>query len=403
MSEIQNKLPPQEAQAVGHNNTIFAQLTTFLPRSVLEKQVRAFGGDFRVRSFPCWSQLCCMLYAQIVGSESLRDLETSFNAHRSCHYHLGVSEVHRSTLADANENRAWQMYVQMFYAMVQKFKGLERSNPIRISNKLATWDSTTIELCLSVFDWAKFRQAKGALKLHVHYDHGYSIPTAFVVTDGKTHDVTVARRYRIERNSILLIDRAYTDFAFLHSVHQAGAFFVTRLKSNGRYKVIERRQANRKLGITSDHIIRMTGPLTKTKYPGALRRIRYVNPEDGKVYVFLRNNFRWAARTIARLYKCRWEVELFFKWIKQHLKIKTFLGTSFNAVMTQICIAMIAFVLFALIRRRSRCSLSNLEIQRTIRGTLFHRMDLAEVIHGSPARQPAISSNCQLMLNLNPN
>jgi len=388
---------------MAHRNTIFAQLTTFLPRSSFDKQVRSFRGDARVRRFPCWSQLCSMLYAQIAGSDSLRDLETSFNAHRSSHYHLGVSEIHRSTLADANEKRAWQIYMQLFHTMVNRFRALKRTNPIRISNKLCTWDSTTIQLCLSVFDWARFRQTKGAIKLHVHYDHGYSIPTAFVVTDGKTHDVTVARRYPIEKNSILLIDRAYTDFSFLHSIHQAGAFFVTRSKSNAKYEVIERRQANRKLGITSDHIIRMIGPLTRQKYPGPLRRIRYVNPEDGKVYVFLTNNFRWAARTIARLYKCRWEVELFFKWIKQHLKIKTFLGTSFNAVMTQICIAMIAFLLLALIKHRAKCSLSNLDIQRRVRAALFHRMDLDHLIHGPPDQQPLAYARGQLLLNLSLN
>jgi len=224
--------------------------------------------------------------------------------------------------------------------------------------------------------------------------------TVFVVTDGKTHDLTVARRYPVERNSVLLIDRAYTDFAFFHSVHQGGAFFVTRLKSEIRYTVVERRQANRKRGITSDETIRMTGRDTRKKYPGCLRRIGYVNPEDGKRYVFLTNNFKWAASTIARLYKCRWQVELFFKWIKQHLKIKTFLGTSLNAVMTQICIAMIAFLLIALIKHRSQSSLSMLQIQRKVKSTLFHRLDLNTVIHGPPTQPSALCEN-QLLLNLN--
>jgi hypothetical protein len=385
---------------MGHRNTVFAQLTTFLPRSCFEKHVRCFGGDVRVRRFPCWAQLCSMLHAQITGSDSLRDLETSFNAHRSCHYHLGLSEVHRSTVADANEKRSWQIYMQLFYALLDKFKGVKRSRPARIANKICTWDSTMIELCLSVFDWARFRQTKGAIKLHVNYDHGHSIPTVFVVTDGKTHDLTVARRYPVERNSVLLFDRAYTDFAFLHSVHHQGAFFVTRLKSRIRYTVLDRRRVNRKGGITSDQTIRLTGRETRKKYPGPLRRIRYVNPKDGKRYVFLTNNFQWAARTIARLYKCRWQVELFFKWIKQHLKVKTFLGTSLNAVMTQICIAMIAFLLIALIKHRSQSSLSMLEIQRKVKSTLFHRLDLNTVIHGPPTQPSALCEN-QLLLNLN--
>ena len=257
-----------------------------------------------------------------------------------------------------------------------------------------------IELCLSVFDWAQFRQTKGAIKLHVKYDHGHSIPTVFVVTDGKTHDLTVARRYPVEKNSVLLMDRAYTDFTFLHGVNQQGAFFVTRLKSNIRYRVVERRRANRKQGITSDQIIRLTGRKTRDTYPDTLRRIRYVNPKDGKVYVFLTNHFTWAASTIARLYKCRWQVELFFKWIKQHLKVKTFLGTSLNAVMTQICIAMIVFVLVALIKHRSRCSLSMLHVQRKIKSCLFHRLDLDTVIHGPPT-QPSSCNENQLLLNLN--
>jgi hypothetical protein len=341
-----------------------------------------------------------MLHAQITGSESLRDLETSFNAHRSCHYHLGLSEVHRSTLADANEKRAWQIYLQLFYALLHKFKKVKRSRLVRIANRIYTWDSTTIDLCLSVFDWARFRQTKGAIKLHVKYDHGHSIPTLFVVTDGKTHDLTVARRYPVEKNSVLLMDRAYTDFAFLHGVDEARAFFVTRLKSRIRYTVLARREVKGKRGITSDQTIRLTGEQTREKYPGPLRRIRYVNPKDGKKYVFLTNNFRWAASTIARLYKDRWQVELFFKWIKQHLKIKTFLGTSLNAVMTQICIAMIAFLLMALLKHRSQGSLSMLEIQRKIKSTLFHRLDLSTVIDGPPT-EPASLYKTQLLLNLN--
>jgi hypothetical protein len=385
---------------MAHRNTVFAQLTTFLPRSFFEKQVGSLGGDVRVRRFPCWAQLCSMLHAQITGSESLRDLETSFNAHRSCHYHLGLSEVHRSTLADANEKRSWQIYMQLFYALLAKFKEVKRSRLVRIANKIYTWDSTTIDLCLSVFDWARFRQTKGAIKLHVKYDHGHSIPTLFVVTDGKTHDLTVARRYPVERNSVLLFDRAYTDFSFFHRVGEAGAFFVTRLKSKIRYTVLERREVRGKRGITSDETIRLTGGDTRKRYPGPLRRIGYVNPEDGKRYVFLSNNFHWAATTIARLYKCRWQVELFFKWIKQHLKVKTFLGTSLNAVMTQICIAMIAFLLMALLKHRSQGSLSMLEIQRKIKSTLFHRLDLSTVIDGPPT-EPASLYKTQLLLNLN--
>jgi putative transposase len=341
-----------------------------------------------------------MLYGQVTGSESLRDLETGFNAHRFSHYHMGVSEVHRSTLADANEKRPWQIYMQLFHALLGKFKGVKPSRPARIANKICTWDSTMIELCLSVFDWARFRRTKGAIKLHVKYDHGHSIPTVFVVTDGKTHDLTVARRYPVEKNSVLVMDRAYTDFAFLNRVDQQGAFFVTRLKSRIRYTVLERRRVNRKQGITSDQTIRMTGRKTRQTYPGPLRRIRYVNPRDGKVYVFLTNNFTWAASTIARLYKCRWQVELFFKWIKQHLKVKTFLGTSLNAVMTQICIAMIVFVLVALIKHRSQSSLSMLQVQRKIKSSLFHRLDLSTVIHGPPA-EPASACENQLLLNLN--
>ena len=385
---------------MAHRNTVFAQLTTFLPRAFFEEQVRSFGGDVGVRRFPCWAQLGSMLHAQITGSDSLRDLETSFNAHRSCHYHLGLSEVHRSTLADANENRPWQIYMQLFYRLLHQFKEVKRSRRVRIANNIYTWDSTTIDLCLSVFDWARFRQTKGAIKLHVKYDHGHSIPTLFVVTDGKTHDLTVARRYPVEKTSVLLMDRAYSDFAFLHGVEEAGAFFVTRLKSRIRYTVLERRDVRGKRGITSDQTIRLTAEHTREKYASPLRRIGYVNPQDGKKYVFLTNNFRWAASTVARLYRHRWQVELFFKWIKQHLKIKTFLGTSLNAVMTQICIAMIAFLLIALIKHRSQCSLSMLEIQRKIRSTLFHRLDLSTAIHGPPTALPSVWDN-QLVLNLN--
>lgn len=385
---------------MAHRNTVFAQLTTFLPKSFFQTVVGVLKGDFRVRRFPCWNQLCCLLYGQVTGSESLRDLETGFNAHRSSHYHMGVSDVHRSTLADANERRPWQIYMQLFYALLGKFKGLKRSRVVRVANRIYTWDSTTIDLCLSTFDWARFRQTKGAIKLHVKYDHGHSIPTVFVVSDGKTHDLTVARRYRVEKNSVLLMDRAYTDSAFLQGVNEQGAFFVTRLKSKIRYRVLQRRRANRKHGVTSDQIIRLTGRKTRDTYPDTLRRIRYVNPKDGKVYLFLTNHFTWAATTIARLYQCRWQVELFFKWIKQHLKVKTFLGTSLNAVMTQICIAMIVFVLVALIKHRSQSSLSMLQVHRRIKSSLFHRLDLETVIHGPP-KEPTCACQNQLLLNLN--
>lgn len=385
---------------MAHRNTVFAQLTTFLPKSFFQTVVGVLKGDFRVRRFPCWNQLCCLLYGQVTGSESLRDLETGFNAHRSSHYHMGVSDVHRSTLADANERRPWQIYMQLFYALLGKFKGLKRSRVVRVANKIYTWDSTTIDLCLSTFDWARFRQTKGAIKLHVKYDHGHSIPTVFVVSDGKTHDLTVARRYRVEKNSVLLMDRAYTDSAFLQGVNEQGAFFVTRLKSKIRYRVLQRRRANRKHGVMSDQIIRLTGRKTRDTYPDTLRRIRYVNPKDGKVYLFLTNHFTWAATTIARLYQCRWQVELFFKWIKQHLKVKTFLGTSLNAVMTQICIAMIVFVLVALIKHRSQSSLSMLQVHRRIKSSLFHRLDLETVIHGPP-KEPTCACQNQLLLNLN--
>ena len=365
---------------MAHRNTVFAQLTTFLPRSFFDRVVRLFNGDVRVRRFPCWAQLCSMLHAQIRGNESLRDLETSFNAHRSCHYHLGLSEVHRSTLADANEKRSWQIYMQLFYRLLGKFKGVKRSRPARIANKLYTWDSTMIELCLSIFDWARFRQTKGAIKLHVNYDHGHAIPTVFVVSDGKTHDLTVARRYPVEKNSVLLLDRAYTDFAFLHGVDQEGAFFVTRLKSKIRYRVLERRRGNRKQGITSDQTIRLTGRETRKKYPGALRRIRYVNPEDGKKYVFLTNNFQWAASTTARLYKCRWQVELFFKWIKQHLKIKSSWGTSQNAVKIQVYSAIIAYCLVALVQIKLKVDRSTYEILQILSISLLDKTPLDELL-----------------------
>jgi putative transposase len=291
--------------------------------------------------------------------------------------------ISRSSLARTNEKQPWTLYEALFFKLLSRCQQHAPGHGFRFKNKLFSLDASTIDVCLSMFPWARFRQAKGAIKLHVGLDHAGMLPTFVSITDGKTHDVTAGRALSLPSGSIVAFDRGYTDYAWYSQLNDRGVFFVTRQKRNARYRVIERRKIKTGQNLTCDQTIELTSAKGKT-CPIPLRRVGYRDPETGKKYVFLTNNFKLAAVTIAAIYKSRWQIELFFKWIKQNLKIKTFLGTSKNAVMTQIWIAMCVYLLLAYLKFVSRSGRSLQQILRLLQLNLFDRRSLLELIDDSP-------------------
>ena len=365
-----------------HYNTIMNQLQTFFPRHQFENLVNRYSGNRYVKNFSCWNQFTVMLYAQSSGKDSLRDIQDSFLAQESKMYHLGLNKVRRSTLADANQTRSYAIYEDLFYQMVERCKSITPRHKFKFKNPMFVFDATVIDLCFSAFPWAKFRAAKGAIKLHCQLDHSGNIPTFMVATDGKQHEITVARSFfDISADSIYCVDKGYIDFAWLHSIETAKAFFVTRAKDNMKYTVVGQHSLPQKNAVISDEIIALTGFYQKQKYPKELRLINYYDKETDKLLVFLTNNFKLAAFTIAQIYKARWQIESFFKWIKQNLKIKTFLGTSKNAVLTQIWIAMCYYLLLAYIKYQSKYKYSLFYLHKVIKEMLMEHCHLIDLLN----------------------
>lgn len=317
----------------------------------------------------------------------MRDIATGLSAHASRWYHLGLTGIHKSTLSDANSKRGYQIFEELFYHLLSKCKDMTPKHRFRFKNPLYTIDATTIDLCLSMFPWAKFRTTKGAIKMHCLYDHSGALPTFLTITDGKHHDVRVVKEqsFPMLPDSIVSIDKAYVDFKWLKSLQDQGIWFVTRAKRNIDCVVVGQHETKGK-GILSDDRIAMQGPLTKTHYPEELRLIMYHDEERNKTLVFLTNNFKLAATTIAQIYKSRWQIELFFKWIKQNLKIKSFMDTSKNAVLTQVWVAMCYYLLLSYIKHQTKYSNSLLHLSRVIRETLFERKALIDILSLSPER-----------------
>ncbi|MGE4489714.1 MAG: IS4 family transposase [Kiritimatiellales bacterium] len=322
---------------MSYKPTVFNQLFNFIPRHAFEKAARRHDADRYAKTFKAWQQFLLLLYAQATGKQSLRELVSGLQLHSPRLYHLGLNPVPRSTVSDGMERRADRIFEELFDDMVQKTGRLAPKHKFRFKHPLYSIDSTTIDLCLSVFDWAKFRKQKGAVKLHCQLDHSGHIPNFVHISDGKTHDVTAAREFfEITPDSIYCFDKGYIDFRWLHSIHKTGAFFVTRAKTNMDYRITGQHSEGAFNGVLEDLIIKLRSPVAARKYPGSMRMVVYEDAGIGKIYRFITNNFRLAASTIAAIYKQRWQIELFFKWIKQNLKIKTFLGTSRNAVMAQV-------------------------------------------------------------------
>lgn len=344
-----------------------------------------------------WSQFLALSLAQFAGRSSLRDIVSNLSAQAAKLYPLGSARVTRSSLARVNESQPYTLYEVLFHKLLARCQGLTPRHGFRFKNKLYSLDASTLDLCLSLFPWAKFRSTKGAVKLHVGLDHDGLLPSFVTVTDGKTPDITIGRTLDLPAESIVVMDRAYTDYSWFNLLNDKGIFFVIRQKRNATYRVIERRDVHKAKGLTCDQNILITGSKASA-CPIPLRRIGYRDPKTGKHYVFLTNNFHLAAKTIADIYKARWRIELFFKCIKQNLKIKSFVGTSKNAVLTQIWIAMCVYLLLAWIKFSSRINRSLQQMIRLLQLNLFERRNLPSLLRGDLPQPPDRPHQAQLRL-----
>jgi len=363
--------------------TVFAQLIEHLPHKDFQKFVARYGGDRYAKDFSCWDQYLAMAFAQLTYRESLRDLEACLKAVSGKLYHMGFrGRVARSTLADANETRDWRIYAEFALTLIATARSLYAADPmgVELDQSLYALDSTTIDLCLSVFPWAKFRKHKGAVKMHTLLDLRGNIPSFIRITDGKVHDVNILDELRIEAGAFYVMDRGYVDFKRLHAFTRELAFFVTRSKEN---ILLQRRYSHpvdKNTGVRSDQTVILTTSGSATAYPDTLRRVVYFDVITGKRLKFLTNNFTLPALTIAEIYKQRWQVELFFKWIKQHLRIKAFYGTSENAVKTQIWIAVSVYVLVAIVRKRLGMKASLYQILQILSITQFEKTPILQAL-----------------------
>ena len=381
---------------MGYNNTVFNQMLNLLPKDRFEVNADKYQANRYTKHFTAWGQLVVNLYAQASNKKSLRDTETGFRVHQGSWYHLGLENVARSTISYANANRNCALYEDTFYDLLSRCRDVTPKHRFKFKNPLAALDATVIDLCLSMYPWAKFRKTKGALKIHSLLDYRGTIPSFLVVTDAKQHDVKVAKESSLplSSDSILAVDKAYIDFQWLYDLFTRGVYFVTRAKDNMKYQVVGQHKEIKNKAVISDEIIRLIGPLTSRKYPEDLRLVTYYDQKENKVLKFITNNFHLAAATIAAIYKARWEIEIFFRWIKQNLKIKTFLGTSRNAVLTQIWTAMIYYLLLAYIKYQTKYGYTLLYFTRVIREALFKRTDIIDLLNLSPGRLQKLREPC---------
>ena len=380
---------------------VFAQLMDFVPRHDFDACVRRHGGDSRPRGFTCRDQFLCMAFAQLTFRESLRDIETCLRALERKLYHAGFrGKVSRSTLADANRAHDWRIFADFAQVLIGRARKLYADEPFGVELKQTVYalDSTTIDLCLSLFPSARFRRRKGAVKLHTLVDLRGNIPTFVRITHGKTHDVTVLDYLPIEPGALYVMDRGYVDFQRLYRFTTYSAFFVTRAKRGLDFTRRARRRIDKTTGLRSDQTIVLVGPKTSRLYPDPLRRVAFYDAENDRRFVFLTNNFTLPALTIAKLYKCRWQVELFFKWIKQNLHIKSFYGTSDNAVRVQVWIAISVYVLVAIVKKELGVKRSLSEILQILSLTLFEKTPIFQALSGSKLQDQELPSSNQLNL-----
>jgi len=363
--------------------TIFAQVMDFLPAHEFRQCVERYQGHYKIKSFTCWDQFLCMAFAQLTYRESLRDIQACLRGSQQKLYHMGFrGKVSRNTLAHANQVRDWRIYCDFAHILIAQARRLYAHEDfgLELEEAVYAFDASTIDLCLSVFPWAKFRQRKGAIKLHTLIDLRGSIPTLIFITHGKVHEINLLDELLFEPGAIYLFDRGYLDFARLYKIHQSPAFFIIRAKRNFRFRRLSSQLADKAEGIQADQMIQLHGFYARRDYPDRLRRIRYFDVEKQKRLVFLTNNFTLPALTISELFRCRWKIELFFKWIKQHLRIKAFYGTSENAVKTQIWIAITIYVLVAIVKKQLKLEPSLYSILQVLSVTLFEKTPLFQVL-----------------------
>jgi hypothetical protein len=361
--------------------TVFAQLMDFIPMYEFRKCVERYRGNYKVKSFSCWDQYLSMAFAQLTYRESLRDIEACLRAAQPKLYHLGIrSKVSRNTLANANQVRDWRIYADFARVLIKKAQKLYADDAFgaELDQTVYALDSTMISLCLSLFPWARFNYYSGAIKLHTLLDLRGSIPTVVVITDGKVHDVNILDRIVIEPGAFYVVDRGYLDFERLYRIHASGAFFVIRSKNHIRCRRLYSQKTDKAAGIRCDQIVALEN-LSLRDYPSRLRRVSYYDEENKKYLVFLTNDLVLPARTIADIYRCRWHIELFFKWIKQHLRIKAFYGTSVNAVKAQVWIAISVYVLVAIVKKVLKLDLSLYTILQVLSVTLFEKTPILQV------------------------
>jgi len=360
--------------------TIFAQLMHLLPLAEFRRCVDRYHGDYKVQSFSCLDQFLSLAFAQLTYRESLRDIETCLRAHQSQLYHMGFrGAVSRNTLANANQQRDWRIYADFARLLIAQARVLYQHEPfgVELDQTVYAFDSTTLDLCLSLFPWVQFRRHKSAVKLHTLLDLRGNIPTAVYVTSGRVNDVKLLDQLVLEAGAFYLLDRGYVDYRRLYLITQALAFFVTRAERNTRYRRCAQRWVDHSTGLRSDQTIRLTGPKSSRRYPAPLRRIHYFDAEKDLRLIFLSNNFQLQALTIAQLYRARWQVELFFRWIKQHLRIRAFYGTSQNAVKTQVWVAITVYVLVAILKKQLGLDRSLHEILQILSIMIFEKTPIS--------------------------
>ncbi|MGH6803490.1 MAG: IS4 family transposase [Methyloceanibacter sp.] len=367
---------------MNQGRTVFAQIMEFLSHDEFRRCVGRYDGNRRIRTLSCWEQFLALAFAQLTYRESLRDIEVCLAAHQSKLYHSGFrGPVKRSTLADASEERDWRIYADFAQSLISIARPLYADEDLGLDLEATVYalDATTIDLCLALFPWARFRRAKGAVKLHTMIDLHGSIPVFIHITDGKVHDVNALDLLLPEPGSYIVMDRGYLDFERLYQLHQLLSFFVIRAKTNLQFQRRYSHPCEKSTGVRSDQTIVLTGPKSSRLYPAPLRRVSYYSAEMDKRLVFLTNNFSRPSPTVAAIYRCRWHVELFFKWIKQHLRIKRFYGNSGNSVRTQIWIAIAVYVLIAIIKKRLRLDHSLYTILQILSLTLFEKMPISSL------------------------
>ena len=364
-------------------NIVFAQLTAHLPLKAFHRCVKKYRGDFRVHSFTCYDQFLCMAFAQLTFRESLRDIESCLRAMRGKLYHCGIrGNVSRSTLSDANENRDWRIFTEFAQILISIARRLYEHDEfgVELEETVYALNSTTIDLCLSLFPWAPFRKTKGAIKLHTLLDVRGSIPSFIWISDGKVHDVNILDDLIPEPAAIYLMDRGYLDFARLYELTLASSFFIIRAKQNFNCRRLYSNFVDRSTDIICDQVVVLSGFYTHKNYPEKIRRIKFYDAKNDETIVLMTNNFYFSVQTICQLYKCRWKVELFFKWIKQHLRIKAFFGISENAVKTQIWIAISTYLLIAIVKKRMNLDISLYIFLQILSLTLFEKGDILQLV-----------------------